>query len=277
MIDQARPLSGTTILITRAKEQSAALRDPLAALGARVIVTPAIRFEDPPDWGPADAALSRASSYHWAIFTSANGVEAVDRRLALLGLSWGVFRGGRIVAIGPATAEALERRGLEVGVLPEVFQAEGILEALEVEPIAGKKILLARAEKAREVLPEELRRRAAEVDVVAVYRTVRCAPDPEALEVLSGAAAGPDVVVTFTSSSTVTNFLATLPHGARAGLARCVIAAIGPVTADEILRHGLTPAIQPETFTIPALVDAIRSHRESRRRQARGSQPLARE
>jgi uroporphyrinogen III methyltransferase/synthase len=264
------PLAGVVVLVTRAADQAAALAEPLAALGARVVLTPAIRFEEPSDWGPADAALRSAAAYAWAIFTSANGVEAVDRRLRTLGLSWEGFRAARIVAIGPATAGALTGRGLAVAVVPDPYQAEGVVAALGGEPLEGRRILLARAERAREILPEALRARGARVDVAAVYRTAGCPPAPEAVEVLARPEAAGRVVAAFTSSSTVEHFLDGLPEEARRGLARAVVAAIGPITAQTLAARGLPPAIQPADFTIPALVEAIRCRFE---RPPSGAQP----
>lgn len=253
------PLLGVTALVTRAREQSGVLCDPLAALGAEVILTPAIRFEEPEDWAPADAALKRAGSYDWAIFTSANGVAAVARRLEILSLDWSAFRGVRLVAIGPATEEALLGFGLAVDVVPEVYQAEGILDSLSKEPVAGRRVLLARAFKAREVLPEALRRQGAVVDVAAVYHTKPCPASEDAIAALTDRP-GPGVVATFTSSSTVAGFLDRLPAPALAGLGKCVLAAIGPITAEDLRRRGLAPRIIPSRFTIPALVRAIREH-----------------
>lgn len=256
---EAGPLAGVTVLVTRAKEQAPALGDPLSALGADVVITPAIRFADPSDWKPLDRALERAGSYAWAIFTSGNGVEAVARRLASLGLTWTVFDGVRLAAIGPATAAALEEKGMTVTVVPEIFQAEGILDALGGEPLEGARILLARAEKAREILPEELRRRGAVVDVAPAYRTVPSPPTPPAVEALDRAGREP-VIVTFTSSSTVTGFVGGLEERSRTRLSDAVIAAIGPITSEELGRLGLRPAIQPDAYTIPALVEAIRTY-----------------
>lgn len=253
------PLAGVTVLVTRAIDQAPVLADPLAALGARVVLTPAIRFAEPADWGPADAALRAAGSYDWAIFTSVNGVDAVGRRLAVLGIGWEIFAACRLVAIGPATAEALGRRGLTVEVVPEVYQAEGILDAIGSEAVRGAKILLARAARAREILPEVLRERGARVDVVVVYRTEACAPAPDAIAALARADAEHPTVVTFTSSSTVSHFVPRLPDDAARGLRGAIIAAIGPVTAEELRRRGLEPAIQPRDSTIPALVEAIRT------------------
>jgi len=253
------PLAGITAIVTRAVEQSDGLREALEALGASVIVSPSIRFTDPLSWAPLDLALARIREYDWAIFTSVNGVAAVDRRLAALGKSWRIFEGVRLLPIGPQTAAELRGKGLAVDRMPQEYQAEGILAAIEGESLAGRRILLARAERAREVLPEQLRSRGAEVDVVTVYRTLPAAPDRSALRVLRGRP-GKNVIVTFTSSSTVEYFLAQLPADARAGLDTVTIAAIGPITAATLQRQGLFPDVQPAEFTVLALVDVVRDH-----------------
>lgn len=253
------PLRGVTVIVTRALEQSGDVRESLERLGARVIVSPAIRFEDPGDWSALDEALAKAGRYDWAIFTSVNGVAAVDRRISQLGKSWRILDGVRVVPIGPRTAEALREKGIAPDRMPEIFQAEGILSALEKEPLSGRRILLARAEKAREILPEELRSRGAKVDVVAVYRTLPAEPDPAVVEAL-GHGAGKRVVVTFTSSSTVEHFLGGLPSPAREALAAATLAAIGPITAGTLRRHGLAPDVMPAEFTVPALVSSLAEH-----------------
>jgi len=255
----ASPLKGVTVVITRAREQSADLRESLERLGAHVIVSPAIRFEDPEDWAPLDAALSRAWTYDWAIFTSVNGVAAVDRRMGVLGTSWRIFDGVRVLPIGPSTGHSLLEKGVTLDRMPPIYQAEGILTVLEHEQMARKRILLARAEKAREILPDVLRSRGATVDVIAVYRTLSAEPEPAAVEALERGA-GKRTVVTFTSSSTVEHFLAALPPGARDALPGTTIAAIGPITAGTLRRHGLAPDVQPEEFTVPALVDSLAAY-----------------
>jgi len=252
-------LSGVAVVVTRAREAADEIARPLAALGAEILPSPAIRFADPDDWRPADAALVDAASYDWAIFTSANGVEAVGRRLAALSLGWEVLSRARVAAIGPATARALEDKGVEVRIVPEIFQAEGILHALREEAVRGKRFLLARATKARDVLPEALRAQGARVDVVPVYRTLRCEPSASALAALRRRP-GERLVITFTSSSTVSNFLDALAPADLAGARASVAAAIGPITAADLRARGVDPAILPAEFTVPALVDAIAAH-----------------
>ncbi len=266
------PLAGVTVLITRAREQAEGFRESLASMGADVILAPSIRIVEPPDWTAVDRALRSAATYDWAILTSVNGVRAVSRRLAKLRLNWSSFAGVKLAAIGPATAEALGERGVEVAVVPDRYQAEGILDALGREGIAGKRILLARAERAREVLPEQLRRRGALVDVAIVYRTVPCSPPAEAVAALR-AGLGARCVVTFTSASTVSHFLEHLPEEALEGLRAATLASIGPITTEAIERHGLRATLEPSQFTIPALVEAIRAFFESRPPRVKPSPP----
>jgi uroporphyrinogen III methyltransferase/synthase len=225
-----------------------------------VILSPAIRFEEPADWGAFDRAVDRAGRWDWVILTSANGVEAADRRLRLRGRAWSDFERARFGAIGPATAEALVRLGVEVTLVPEEFRAEGLLAALPVGQIQGRRVLVARAGSAREVLPEELSRRGAEVEVAVVYRTVPCAPTPEALSALRGRGEGGRLVVIFTSPSTVSGFVDGLPEDALAALRGTTLAAIGPVTGEALDRRGLRAEIQPAAYTVDGLVGEIRAH-----------------
>ena len=246
----------TRAIVTRALEQAGSLSRGLEEIGIEVILSPAIRFEEPRDWSAFDRAVERAAAWDWVILTSANGVKFATRRLAALGGRWSGFSGARFAAIGPATARALAGEGVESDLVPAEFRAEGILEALGTDAIAQRRVLLARAEKAREILPEELRRRGAIVEVAVVYRTVACPPSPGAVEALSSSP-GPGLLVIFTSPSTVESFLDGLPGPALTGLKRSTIAAIGPVTAGALESRGLKPSIQPSTYTIPALVEAL--------------------
>lgn len=243
-------------IVTRARVQAGPLCRGLEEMGIRAIASPAIRFDEPGDWGPFDGAAAEGGSWDWLILTSANGVRAVSRRLTRLGSGWQAFAGARVAAIGPATARALREAGVEPSLVPEEFVAEGILEAFEGEPLESARILLARAEKARDVLPDELRRRGAQVDVVPVYRTVPCEPSAEAVQALRGAA-GRDLLVIFTSPSTVEHFLARLPEDAAAGVVRATIASIGPITSAALRARGLQAAIQPSEYTVPALLESI--------------------
>ncbi len=252
-------LAGVTAIVTRAHEQSGSLVEALEAMGARVIASPAIRFAEPASWEPLDRA-ARSGGWDWVMLTSVNGVAAVDRRLRSLGLDWGCFGRPRFAAIGPATAEALERIGVEAALVPSEFRAEGILESLAPRDVEGRRILLARAERARDVLPDELARRGAKVEVVTAYRTLPCGPGPEAVAALQARGSGARILVVFTSPSTVAGFVDPLPPAALEGLRGATLAAIGPVTGEALDRRGLRAAVQPDSYTVPDLLEDIRAH-----------------
>ncbi len=246
------PLSGRRIVVTRAREQAPELSARLRALGAEVIELPAIEFLPPADPGPLEAALARLASYDWLIFTSANGVRFfLERRGAGPG-GMGPLR-ARICAIGPATRRALEAAGLKVDLMPREYVAESLLEAFAPYELAGARILLPRAAAARDLVPAELRRRGAVVDVVEVYRTA--APEDLARRAreIFGAERKPDWV-TFTSSSTVAHLLAAVGAQALAGVR---VASIGPITTAAARAGGLEVAAEAERYTTEGLVEAI--------------------
>lgn len=255
---EARPLFGTRILVTRAREQASELARLLEAQGAEVVEFPAIAIRPPESWGPLDAAIGRLRDYRWLIFTSANGVRYFWERLAAAGKDARDLAGITCCAIGPATAAAMAQRGVRADLVPAEFKAEGLVEALRDRPIAGARILVARAAEAREVLPEELTRLGAQVDVVAAYRTVRSAENAEELRALLRERR--IHAVTFTSSSTVTHLLDLLGPEAGELLTGVVVASIGPITAETAARHGIASQIEPGAYTIPALVEAIAQH-----------------
>ena len=176
---ERKPLFGRRILITRAREQASAFAQTLEAAGAEVVEFPTIRIVPPESWAPLDAAIGRLREYQWAIFTSANGVRFFWERLTAGGEDARDFHGITVCAIGPATAAALLERGLRADLVPGEFTAEALVEAVGSEPIRGARILLARAAEAREVIPEELSRRGAAVDVVPAYRTVKNTSDAD--------------------------------------------------------------------------------------------------
>ncbi len=251
-----RPLWGKTAVVTRSRDQASRLVDLLNAAGARCLEVPTIEIIPPADFAPLDAALQHLSRYEWVIFTSANGVRAFMDRLFHMGQDVRVLGRARLAVIGPATAEALRGYGLVADVVPDTFQAEGLLEVLEPKLLGGRRILLARAEQARDVLPEGLAELGVKVDVVPVYRAVPPASvPPEAAEVL---AAGRVDILTFTSSSTVHNFAGLVGKEAFQQLAaRGTVASIGPITTATLNEYGITPRIEPAAFTIPALAAAI--------------------
>lgn len=242
------PLFGRRIVLTRADEQAGESAEQLRRLGADVVAAPTIEIREPSSWAPADEAIAKLETYDWLIFTSRNGVE---RFLARLNASERDLRAvkGRIAAIGPATAEALAAARLKTDCVPEEFVAESLLEALDAD-LTGQKILIARAEVAREILPEGLRQRGASVDVAPVYRTA--VPDGAALrEAL--AARKPDWI-TFTSSSTVRHFVEMVGQD---GLRDARIASIGPVTSATLREYGAEPTIEAAPHTMDGLIEAI--------------------
>ena len=243
---ERRPLFGRTVVVTRARAQASSLVARLHDLGADTIEIPAIRIDDPADGGVAlRAAVADLGSFHWVIVTSPNGA----RRLLAECRDARALGAARVAAIGPGTADALRDGNIEADLVPERFVAEGLLEVFPGPPPAGGRILIARAAEARDVLPEGLRARGWDVDVVEAYRTVQGTPPPDDL-----AAAARADVVTFTSSSTVRNFLAvcdTVPP---------VVACIGPVTADTAREHGLTVHVEADVHTIDGLLAALTQH-----------------
>jgi uroporphyrinogen III methyltransferase / synthase len=235
-------LSGKTVLITRAASQSAELRSKLEDLGARVIECPTIQIVPPTTWKPVDDAIRRLNTYQWLLFTSANAVEQFMDRMG--------ERRPRIpiAVVGSATAAKLGEWGLTASLVPQEFRAEGLLAAFP-ENLVGTRILFPRAEVAREMLPDELRRRGAVVDIVTVYRTVRALAGSIG-EILESERV--DCIV-FTSASTIPDDLHSLPTGTS-------LAVIGPVTREAAQLFGLKPDIIPVESTVSGLVEAIRKH-----------------
>jgi uroporphyrinogen III methyltransferase/synthase len=256
---ERRPLHGKRILVTRAREQAREFTELLEAHGAEVLEFPLIEFAPPASWEPLDRAIERLATYCWVIFTSANGVDAFFRRLRGLHQDARRLSGAKICAIGPATADALRHQAIIPDVVPVEFRAEGIVGALEGRDVQGTRILLPRAEVARDLLPMELERRGAIVDVVPAYRTRPAASDAgELKEHLQDRRID---VVTFTSSSAVTAFANLLGRDDVTSLLdRVKIACIGPITAETAERLGLAVHIVPEHYTIPALAEAIVRH-----------------
>ncbi len=254
-----RPLFGKTIVVTRSRAQASALTDALEDLGAEVLECPAIKVVDPETWEPVDGAIRNLDLYSWLVLTSVNGVDRFFDRLECADKDARALAGLRVAAIGPATAAACIARGVRPDYVPDEYRAEAVLEGLCERGVGrDSNVLLARALEAREVLPEQLRKRGARVDVVPVYRTVLGEGEPGVLERLR---AGEVHAVTFTSSSTVTNFVA-LANGIdlAAALKDALVASIGPVTSDTARAAGLTVGVEAEDYTIPGLVAAVAKH-----------------
>ena len=240
---ERRPLSGLTVAVTRARAQASGVAARLRALGAHVLETPVIRITPLP--GPAPDL----GDYDLICLTSPNGVSALFARLAAAGLDARAFGGARVAAIGPGTARALASYGIRADIVPDRFLAEGLVEALRDVPV--RRALAARAAQARDVLPDALRDRGSPVDVVALYETV-----VEPLPAAQLAAVAVADYVTFTSSSTVTNFLRAASGFERSG-GRPRLASIGPVTSATLRSHGLEPDLEAERYDIDGLLDAL--------------------
>ncbi len=251
-----RPLSGRTFVVTRPRDQAASFTSLLEERGARVLESPAIALGPPRSWTALDRALGRISEYRILIFTSANGVAGFFARLAARRVDLRALHGIDVIAIGPGTAAALEARGLRVAAVPEEFWAEGIVAVLGGRDLRGVRVLLPRAEVARDLLVRALRRRGARVDATPVYRAVGTREGVE--EVRRALRRGEIDLLTFASSSTVTHFVRKFRRPAEARRLRRVPAAvIGPITAATARRHGFRVAVMPRDYTIPALAEAI--------------------
>jgi len=252
-----KPLAGERVLITRAKEQAGSLAEELEALGATVAEIPSIEIRPPASYAALDATLNNIESYDWLILTSVNGVEALFARLATLGFGPEKLLHLNIAAIGPATREKIEEHGLPVDVMPEKYVAESVVEELW-EQVRGKRVLLVRAKVARDVIPEELRKAGARVHVAEAYETV--VPE-ESRARLAQTLHDPrqrPTAITFTSSSTVRNFVALLGSDNPAkSLHGITIASIGPVTSATLRELGLPVGVEAKEYTIPGLVRAL--------------------
>lgn len=249
-----QPLMGVRVLVGRARHQAGALSSELRALGATVLEIPFIEIRKPRSFKALDSALRNLAEYDWLILTSVNGVEAMWGRLTKLRLKHD-FKHLNVAAIGPATKKAIEQHGVQVDVVPKEYVAESVVRSLRRQ-VRGKRVLLVRAKVARDVIPRELRKAGAHVDVVEAYETVVPQSSGARLQsALKNARRRPHVV-TFTSSSTVRNFVALL--GARKSRLDGVrFASIGPVTSSTLRELGLQVDIAARKFTIPGLVEAI--------------------
>jgi uroporphyrinogen III methyltransferase/synthase len=255
----SRPLFGRRIVVTRSREQAGELIDMLEERGAEAIPAPTIRIAPPEDGEPLDRAAASAGSFEWIVFTSANGVDHFMRRLLAIA-DVRELKGVRLCAIGPSTASRLQRYGIRVDLMPPEYRAEAIVQSLkELDAIDGRRVLLPRADIAREVLADELRAAGAEVVEVAAYRTVLGAADRDSdYDVYRMLLDKQIDAVTFTSASTVRNFATIFGQEQAADLLRTtVVASIGPVTAEAAQQLDITTTVMPERYTIPDLVDAL--------------------
>ena len=255
--NENRPLAGTRILVGRARHQAGSLSTSLRALGAAVVEIPFIEIRKPQSYQPLDDSLKSIAEYDWLIQTSVNGVEAMWERVRRLRIHRRNFKRLQIAAIGPATKQAITRRGLKVKMVPEEYIAEAVVAKLR-DQISGKRVLLIRAKVARDVIPEELRAAGAQVDVVEAYETVVPEKSRPRLRALMKSARRPHLV-TFTSSSTAKNFAELLGNG-KAGslkLKNVQFASIGPITSATLRELKMPVAIEAREFTMGGLIRAI--------------------
>lgn len=255
------PLAGRRVLVSRARKQAGVLSSALRELGCKVIEIPFIEIRKPSAHKPLDTSLRNLATYDWLILTSVNGVEALFERMAKKKIKLSALAHVKIAAIGPATRKAIEEQGLRVTVTPKEYIAESVVSALRGR-VRGKHVLLVRAKVARDVIPRELRKAGAAVDVVEAYETVIPKSSEKRLRAALSSRHKPDAI-TFTSSSTVKNFVSLLGlRGARAALKKSRdrgvrSASIGPVTSATLREFGLPVDIEARKYMIPGLVEAI--------------------
>lgn len=252
---ESKPFFGKRIIVTRSRDQASVFAERLIDLGATVIEFPTIDVVPPTSWDGLDNAIENIESYDWLIFTSANAVKFFFDRLKALGKDVRALKDVSICSVGPKTAEALGDYGLKADLIPSEFKAEGVVSALG-QDVRGKRFLIPRAKVAREVIPDRLRELGAEVTVAVAYENVRPVSDVERLRRLFEEKKVS--AVTFTSSSTVNNFVEMLGEKEYKKLIEgVVIACIGPVTAKTAREYGMDVRIMPNEYTIPALIDAM--------------------
>jgi len=251
----SRPLQNKTVLITRAQKQASELTALLEEQGATVLEVPAIEIvllkESLPD---IQRALQNIPDYAWLLLTSVNSVAILDDVLKQMQLDWNIFAQLKIGCIGSSTADAVRSHGANVSLVPDRYQAEGLVEALAQRPLSGKKILLPRAAGSRDVLPNELSAMGAIVDEIHLYRAEAPTSGREKLaQIFSEQTID---FITFTSSSTVHNFVE-MAGDLVTQLKNVRIVSIGPITAATLRQYGLPPAIEAKEFTMAGLVEAI--------------------
>lgn len=252
--DDGKPLTGRRVLVTRAVQQAGKLSDGLKALGADPVEVPVLEIRPPASYEPLDLVLRKLDWFHWLILTSANAVQVVAARCALLDVDVSSIKLLSVAAVGSATAEAARKAGFRVTLVPESYHSEGLAAALGRE-VAGKRVLLARAMVARDVIPEALKAMGAELTVVDTYQTGL--PEGSGASLREALQAGVDAA-TFTSSSSVRN-LAEVAGEAGVGFPLEGVAAIsiGPVTSATLREFGWEPAGEAAASDLPGLIAAV--------------------
>jgi len=253
-----KPLFGKSIAVTRAREQASSFMAGLRELGANCIEFPTIEIRPPDDWAPLDDAINKIRDYNWLIFTSVNGVKFFFKRLLENKKDVRALGEIKVCAIGPKTADAVKGYGIMPDMVPPEYRAEAVIEEFRKLKTENLTILLPRAKEAREILPDELRKMGAEVDVVNAYVTIM--PENRVADISKMLEAGEISMITFTSSSTVTNFMGMFEKNAdqvKEWLKDIDIASIGPITSETAKRLGLKVTVEPESYTIDDLTEAI--------------------
>lgn len=252
----AKPLFGKTIIITRSADQAGEFSAMLAARGAQLLECPTIRLVPPASWSDLDAAIDRLATFDWAIFTSANGVNFFFDRLGAKGLDSRAFAGCRVCAVGPRTAALLQAKGIRADMIPADYKAEGVVTEFSKMEMNGRRVLLPRPDKGRDIIPQALAAMGAEVAAPLAY----CNVTPESLppKVLKALEEKLVDCITFTSSSTVDNFAAMLGENRMLRLLEGVkVAAIGPITARSCRELGLAVDIEPEKYTLDEMTEEL--------------------
>jgi len=260
-------LAGVSVLVGRARHQASALSAGLRGMGADVLEIPFIEIRKPRSYKALDSALKNLAEYDWLILTSVNGFDALWERLRKLHVGGKPMLHLKVAAIGPATAQAIERHGVKVNVVPKEYVAESVVASLR-RKVKGKRVLLARAKVARDVIPRELRKLGAHVDVVEAYETVVPETSRKRLRAALKSQKLCHNVINFTSSSTVRNFVALLGESrgrvSRVHMGReenrVRFASIGPITSSTLREFGLPVDIEAAEYTIPGLIKAIAKH-----------------
>jgi uroporphyrinogen III methyltransferase/synthase len=253
---EKKPLWGKRIVVTRSRKQASILADRIVELGGDAIEFPTIEISKEPDLSELHNCFSRIEDYSWIIFTSVNAVDIFFEEMRIKGLDIRDLKGINICAIGPATRERLESRGLQVNIVPKEYKAEGIIEELGDNIRVGQMVLLPRARGARGILPQSIRQMGVQVDEVFLYQAVAsvCISNDTRNRIINGQVD----LITFTSSSTVTNFVNIIGDVNTKNIAdRVKIACIGPISAETARQHGFTVDIMASQYTIEGLVEAI--------------------
>jgi len=257
---ERKPLFGKRILITRSRAQSEKMAEKIVEYGGAPVLFPTIEIVPPDDFGPLDDSIRRIQSFHWIIFTSVNGVKGFFNRFFQVREDIRDMAGPRLGAIGPVTAAEIRKHGLKVDLMAKEFVAEGLISQISEDQVHGKRFLIPRAEKAREVLPQELAARGGDVEVVTVYRT-GIPSGTHVAAVLKMLEDKEIDAVTFTSSSTVNHFVQMLKDGSLADLLKGVtVASIGPVTSGTIKEKGLEVDVEASPYTVEALLASLVEH-----------------